>query len=397
MKKLLSLLVAILILAGTLTMFASCGVEYYVPADNVEDTDQSGTTVNSPLTEKEKSSIYESAMLALREARETGEWEAAYNNFLRIKDYENVSEYLERFYYQTGITLISEITDGSKTQFTTQTNTYTNYGYLKSIEFKDHINGTEPLIAVNSFPEDKIPYDRLTRVQYPDKLPTIYGSTAKYTLLYSYVSDTSSLVKTLTFSEIQGLDNIVIDYTYNENKSIQTQHITFRVSSSSVIKPNEYEFRYEYNENGTLSQIKFANVTDLSEVDSTERIYANYEYNAAGQLTSITYPGGIIDVPQSAILWIGAGNGQTAGTWSSENQIPTWNEENVCVITFEYNAQGHVTKEVLNYTNSDDKDETTTYDLYNENGNLMQKTVYLAEKTYLFEYNTFTLYYDPLA
>jgi len=278
MKKLLSLLVAILILAGTLTMFASCGVEYYVPADNVEDTDQSGTTYTSPLTEKEKRSIYDSAMLALREARETGEWDAAYNNFVRIKDYENVSEYLARFYYQTGITLISEITGGVKTQFSTQTNQYNNYGYLKSIEFKAHTLTSNPLIPVNAFPEDKIYLDRLTRIQYPDKLPTIHGSTAKYTLLYSYISNTSSLVKTLTYSEIQGLDDIVIDYTYNENKSLKTEHITFRISSSPIIKSNEYEFRYEYNENGTLSQIKFANVTDLPETDSTERIYANYEY-----------------------------------------------------------------------------------------------------------------------
>ncbi|MBQ3000108.1 MAG: hypothetical protein IJD64_06585, partial [Clostridia bacterium] len=148
MKKLLSLLGIILILSTLLITFASCGVEYYVPADNVEDEQEESTTITSSKTEKEKSSIYASAMTSLR-ARD---WSAAYNYFLQIPDYENVAEYLAAFSYQAQTLVIRDITedlDGEGTMLYNITTKISEYGYSHNqilADYPNSANGKVPEI-----------------------------------------------------------------------------------------------------------------------------------------------------------------------------------------------------------------------------------------------------------
>lgn len=416
MKKFLSLLGIVLILATLLVTFSSCGVEYYVPADNTE-VEQTVTTQNFPMTELTKRMIYDSAMTALREGRQTGDWLAAYNYFLQIPDYADVPEYLARFYYQTGSTMIYDVTDTSEDpsgkQHSTHTTKYNNYGYITSSTIEVHQDGLYGgAIRVNSLKTDAV-YNRPVEVMYPNNYPSIYKpNLSPYTLEHQYVTltkevngqlvpvDTSLIAKT-TISML--LSNFEIRYTYNENRSLNKMNVVWKESQN--LYNSEYEYRYEYDENGRLSQIKLANVTQAEGIDSTECLYADYKYNDAGQLISVTYPIGIIDILQNTLFWIDTSKGQTLYNWTA----PVWDEANACSITYEYNDLGLLAKETLNYENSDDKDEVTTYDAYDENGNVTQKTVtfntlvtvgeetQIESKSFRFIYDVIILYYDPLA
>lgn len=403
MKKLLSLLGIVLILSTLLITFASCGVEYYVPADNVEEEQEDTTTKSFPKTEKEKRSIYDSAMSFLA----ANDWISAYNYFLQIPDYEDVPEYLAGFSYQAQTLVIRDITEdlkGEGTQLYNISTTISDYGYFHGETLTDYSVSGTITTKKTTVDQIKVPdpsddtkkinekHGRPEKVSYPEYTffgQTIYG----YTVNYVYANENSSQVKTekIYFSVYpQALE---IHYTYNENKSIQKINITW----PRDLIPYNYEFQYVYN-NGKLTQIKFV---DLSQgADPTPVEYANYTYNAKGQLTSITYPGGSVDPIESLKTYTGNKNEWTA---------PVWDEENAYTITYTYNAKGQRATEILNYKNSDDKDQTTVYEKYNSNGILEQKTVTmkvkvtvdeveeLQLKTYRYNYTQIKLCYDPLS
>ena len=404
MKKLLSLLGIVLILSTLMITFASCGVEYYVPADNVEDEEQEQTNKNFPKTEKEKNSLYISAMNSLK-ARD---WSAAYNYFKQIPDYENVPEYLAGFSYQARTLVIRDITDdpnGEGTNLYNITTSISDYGYFHGEKLTDYVilaGGTKPTETNTSVQKIRVPapttqnpanmadeiHGRPASTQYQKHV--FFGRTIQgYKVEYTYEGD-SSRIKTESIIQLHS-QNFVKTYTYNADKSIQKINITW----ARTIQWN-YEFQYVY-EDGKLMQIKFV---DLSQGhDSTPRDYANYTYNAKGQLTSVTYPGGSLDPIEDMKVW-----SAPSYEWNS----PVWNEENAYTITYTYNKDGLLATEVLDYKNSNDYDQSITYDEYNENGVLVQKTVTmmiptttdgeeLQLKTFRYRYTQIKLCYDPLS
>lgn len=416
MKKLLSLLGIVLILSTLLVTFASCGVEYYVPADNVEEQEEVIVIPNYPMTEKEKNSAYESAIRALA----AEDWITAYNYFLQISDYRDVPSYLARFSYKANTTTINDVTDDPEGVKVFQIETkFTNYGYFNQ-ETLFHIPSstasskkyatTSKVLQVPEDPTD--PNNKKTKEDEhkrplsisTSEHPTLFGTVPGYTteFVYDFKEDDpkyeSSLVVTERISNLRS-QQFEINYKYNENKVLQQTNITWTNEGT----PYDYEFVYIYDAAGKLTKVTFVNnkVEGMVACD-----YAIYTYNAAGQLTSVTYPGGPIDPVDTLSL----SKTNKPADWI----IPTWNAENAYTVTYEYNELGQLSKEVLNYANSDDKDQTITYDIYNEDGVLLQKTLtmkvkeavtneageseeVLTTKVYRYSVVEFSLYYDPLA
>ena len=372
MKKLLSLFAIILILAT----LASCSVNYYVPSDNVEDDSQDSAddaVVNLSMTEKEKRSIYDSAMTSLR----AKDWAAAYNYFTQIPDYEDVADYLVRFSFKAETTMILDITEDSEgTKIFQYDTSMTDYGYLTGEILYDYRLGSPKDYKTNINDKTDTSSNRIKRMTVA-KQPSIFGDVAGYSLDYTYVNDASSIVA----SEVKNLSGTAFtkNYTYNADMSIQKINITWTRNTI----PYNYEFRYVYSA-GKLTSIKFVDLTPNA--DATVRDYAVYSYNAAGQLTSVSYPGGSIDPAYHYSVFTGTPNAWVA---------PNWDEANAYTVTYEYNALGQLAKEVLNYANSDDKDQTITYDLYNEDGVVVEKTLSYGGKLYRYSYEKIKLYYDP--
>ena len=353
------------------------------------------TDASEEQDQQKQEEIYRLALKYLR----TGYYESAYKQLSLIPEYKDASMYLARLHYKAQTLVIRDITDDPTGDGTLTYSIDTNLselGFLHGEIVYDYTSITQQYCTLvqqikdNADPTKNEKYGRPSLVQI-SRHPFFGIMTGGYQVKYDYVTDRSSRVKTETFIGLKSQD-FDKNYTYNEDKTIQKINVTW---TRNMI-PCNYEFQYVYA-NGKLMQIKFA---DLSQgADPTPVEYANYSYNAKGQLTSITYPGGSVDPIEDLKLWTG-----TSNQWVA----PVWNEENAYTITYTYNAKGQLATEVLNYKNSDNKDQSITYDEYNENDVLVQKTVTktvpvtvdgvteLQLKTYRYTYTKIKFFYNRL-
>ncbi len=344
-----------------------------------EELNQSTASKQTQSREKTQEEIYRLALRYLR----TGYYQSAYAQLSLIPNYKDSSMYLSRLVCHARSVSIRDITDPSdlenyeKKLYQIET-TFTTYGYLAGELLYDYQPITLKVYPTNVNDKTDEKTNRVKRMTVA-RHPSVFGEVAGYSLDYTYVNDESSIIA----SEVKNISgtSFTTNYVYNPDKSIQKINISWTRSTI----PYNYEFRYVYSA-GKLTSIKFVDLTPNA--DATVRDYAVYSYNAAGQLTSVSYPGGLLDPAYDYSLFTG-----NPSTWVA----PNWNEANAYTVTYEYNALGQLAKEVLNYANSDDKDQTITYTLYNKDGFLLEKTLAYGGKVYRFSYSNLTYFYNLLA
>lgn len=303
MKKFHSLLAILLILTCLLSTLVACKNTETPDNDEeettkpVEDTDDKKTY---PMTEKDKENIFATAMAYL----EAKNFDAAYDEFLKIPDYQSegnmsVAEYLERFHHEYSVVYVSKNDDVNHTFV--QNYGYDDFGFQTSSGMIDH---TEMAMKLTKSDGTVVTYSTIDTV--------VNGRLVKRqisTTYFFYFYSESGLL--LEMREASGDDadkyaRKITAYTYNDDDQLIKETKTLTEDSSII-----YTIDYTY-ENGLLKK-----ATKTEGGASTDMLY---EYDKAGRLVS------------------------TKG-WD--------NDGHPCEVTYEYDANGRISKENVLYKDAD--------------------------------------------
>ncbi len=287
MKKFLMISLALLLLSAT--MLSSCA------QNDVKRTTESTNE------QSEEETAYLQAKAYLEEAK----YQEAYDLFLTIKNYKDVNEYLDRFFYGCGketnpwggITTYKYDAKGnliqnySPYQQERSEHEYTEDGYISKTKRFYHANGS-------AYPSDTIlfeynPLGCITKIDYVEQKVTIfvdYNSNNKpisaivaweggdsYEVLWEY--DTNGRVSKETYTErVNGNeDSGICVYTYESDKLGRVVRETRAYQGGSVAT-----VYYEYNKQGNV--IKETHTTGTASDETTEIIY-EYQYDSTGNMT----------------------------------------------------------------------------------------------------------------
>lgn len=366
-----------------LTGLMLIGCDEVRPTENA-DAETDAQTVVSEESEADKPSgqeptdeagaIYAQALGCL----ERGEIEEAYDLFLSIPDYRDVSEYLERFVYRYG----KEVVRGSAStaisyyqynQYGQNIGCYSGSTYVTNKAYDD---GGRLLYEIDSVGnKESYTYDErgfLIKREHYD----LYYNRITYYDTYSYREDGQILEKryicegtlssrtTYEYDEAgrltceryyyNGVEQRVTVFSYVDSGNLISQ-------KSSQNGPTRYLTQYEYNEKG----LPVLEETTSSDLGMTERI--TMEYDANGNLTRRTYQ---------------------------------YRDAYIQEYLYEYNDLEQCIK--VTWTDSANPPETVAYE-YDKNGNVTRKTwhryLYNGSVHYYaaYDYFDYRLYYNPVS
>ena len=403
MKKIIAILLCIALAMPM--VLTSCNVTDFL--DHIQQNSENTTTPTQTTPEsttppenlpeetpvENAAELYNRALSLLNERK----IEEAYDIFLSIKDYADVSEYLSRFSYQYTTVILTNL-ESNKDISRISTTVYNQYGnelfevsyypysgYSYAYYFEYDENQNLIFLASKSddweyktlykYDENNRPIwrsspDGIAKIEYDDR-GNVIKRQASYGAVYEYEYDSNNNVVKSTYINEYGEVRYAETFAYDA----KGQLIQMTREDNDFVAPFSYVYTYTYDEDGNL-------LVEDRVLSNGHNSRYEYTYDAGGDLIKK-----IEKTSSRTVIY----------TWEYDkngNEIL----EKRCfgdgtrdyMRSKIYDEAGNLIKTHYQYGASDEVVGETFYE-YDEHGNLLK----LSSEYYVIEYSGYTLYYNP--